>query len=235
MTLPSWRSRCSACVGIMLRCPDSAEPTLPPPSLKVPTNSPSRSTMPSPSSRTRSRTTPTATRRGRLPRLPLSEWRGPGQQHCPSLPPPHFQWMEPGIIARAAANLGLAVPMPQAPRRPNQLHGIRGLEAAIRPARLDPIWPMFGFVSRHQTVLQWGCGGAREARGPGENIYPGHEDGGCDRPGLQGGTAAGSRSVCCLWSEAGAQRSLPHSQRPADSQAYRQSASVYDAARGCYE
>ena len=31
---------------------------------------------------------------GALPRLPLSERRGPGQQHCPSLPPPHFQWLE---------------------------------------------------------------------------------------------------------------------------------------------
>ena len=49
----------------------------------------------------------------------------------------------PGIIARAAANLGLAVPMPQAPQRPDQLHGIWGLEAATRPSRLDPIWPMF--------------------------------------------------------------------------------------------
>ena len=28
---------------------------------------------------------------GETPRLPLSVWRGPGQQHCPSLPPPHFQ------------------------------------------------------------------------------------------------------------------------------------------------
>ncbi|CAL8395303.1 unnamed protein product [Boreogadus saida] len=49
----------------------------------------------------------------------------------------------PGIIARAAANLGLVVPMPQAPQRPDQLHGIWGLEAATCPARLDPIWPMF--------------------------------------------------------------------------------------------
>ena len=49
----------------------------------------------------------------------------------------------PGIIARAAANLGLAVPMPQDPQRPDQLRGIWGLEAATRPARLDPIWPMF--------------------------------------------------------------------------------------------
>ncbi|CAL8338128.1 unnamed protein product [Boreogadus saida] len=49
----------------------------------------------------------------------------------------------PGIIARAAANLGLAVPMPQAPQRPDQLHGIWGIEAATRPARPDPIWPMF--------------------------------------------------------------------------------------------
>ena len=49
----------------------------------------------------------------------------------------------PGIIARAAANLGLAVPMPQAPQRPDQLHGIWGIEAVTRPARLDPIWPMF--------------------------------------------------------------------------------------------
>ncbi|CAL8337794.1 unnamed protein product [Boreogadus saida] len=48
-----------------------------------------------------------------------------------------------GIIARAAANHGLAVPMPQAHQRPDQLHGIWGLEAATRPARLDPIWPMF--------------------------------------------------------------------------------------------
>ncbi|CAL8348659.1 unnamed protein product [Boreogadus saida] len=77
-------------------------------------------------------------RRGRLPRLPLSEWRGrsPGQQHCPL----------PDIIARAAANLGHAVPMPQAPQRPDQLHGIWGLEAATRPARLNPIWPMFPAV-----------------------------------------------------------------------------------------
>ncbi|CAL8337012.1 unnamed protein product [Boreogadus saida] len=49
----------------------------------------------------------------------------------------------PGIIARAAANLGLAVPMPQAPQCPDQLRGIWGLGAATRPARLDPIWPMF--------------------------------------------------------------------------------------------
>ena len=49
----------------------------------------------------------------------------------------------PGIIARAPANFGLAVLMPQAPKRPDQLHGILVLEAATRPARLDPIWPMF--------------------------------------------------------------------------------------------
>ena len=49
----------------------------------------------------------------------------------------------PGIIARAAANLGLAVPMPQGPQCPDQLRGILGLEAATRPARLDPIWPIF--------------------------------------------------------------------------------------------
>ena len=47
-----------------------------------------------------------------------------------------------GIIARAAANLGFAVPMPQAPR-PDQLHGIWGLEATTFPARLDPIWLTF--------------------------------------------------------------------------------------------
>ena len=52
----------------------------------------------------------------------------------------------PGIIARAAANLGLVVPMPQAPQRPDQLHGIWGLEAATCPARLDPIWPMFSAI-----------------------------------------------------------------------------------------
>ncbi|CAL8339372.1 unnamed protein product [Boreogadus saida] len=51
-----------------------------------------------------------------------------------------------GIIARAAANLGLAVPMPQAPQRPDQLHGIWGLEAATHPARLDPIMPMFSAI-----------------------------------------------------------------------------------------
>ena len=45
-----------------------------------------------------------------------------------------------GIIARAAANLGFAVPYAS---RPDQLHGIWGLEAATRPAHLDPIWPMF--------------------------------------------------------------------------------------------
>ena len=53
----------------------------------------------------------------------------------------------PGIIARAAANLGLAVPMPQGPQCPDQLRGILGLEAATRPARLDPIWPMFPAIS----------------------------------------------------------------------------------------
>ncbi|CAL8388774.1 unnamed protein product [Boreogadus saida] len=53
----------------------------------------------------------------------------------------------PGIIARAAANLGLAVPMPQDPQCPDQLRGIWGLEAATRPARLDPIWPMFPAIS----------------------------------------------------------------------------------------
>ena len=53
----------------------------------------------------------------------------------------------PGIIARAAANLGLAVPMPQDPQRPDQLRGIWGLEAATRPTRLDPIWPMFPAIS----------------------------------------------------------------------------------------
>ncbi|CAL8253774.1 unnamed protein product [Boreogadus saida] len=77
----------------------------------------------------------------------------------------------PGIIARAAPNLGLAVPMPQGPQRPDQLCGIWGLEAATRPSRPD-----LADVSRHQPVLQWGCGGARETRCPGENIYPGHED-----------------------------------------------------------
>ena len=55
----------------------------------------------------------------------------------------------PGIIARAAANLGLAVPMPHDPQRPDQLHGIWGLEAATRPARLDPIWPMFPAISSY--------------------------------------------------------------------------------------
>ena len=65
--------------------------------------------------------------------------RGPGQQHCPSLPPPHFQWLE----LWSAANLGLAVPMPQGPQCPDQLRGIWALEAATHPARLDPIWPMF--------------------------------------------------------------------------------------------
>ncbi|CAL8314545.1 unnamed protein product [Boreogadus saida] len=49
------------------------------------------------------------------------------------------------ILLRAATNL--AVPMPQAPQRPDQLCGIWGLEAATRPARLDPIWPMFPAIS----------------------------------------------------------------------------------------
>ena len=69
----------------------------------------------------------------------------------------------PGIIARAATNL--AVPMPQAPQHPDQLCGIWGLEAATRPARLDPIWPMFPAIRPYFNL---------EARGPGENIYPGH-------------------------------------------------------------
>ena len=46
--------------------------------------------------------------------------------------------------------------------------GARGRDTP-RPSRPD-----LADVSRHQPVLQWGCGGAREARCPGENIYPGH-------------------------------------------------------------
>ena len=37
--------------------------------------------------------------------------------------------------------------MPQGPQCPDQLRGILGLEAATRPARLDPIWPMFPTIS----------------------------------------------------------------------------------------
>ncbi|CAL8395468.1 unnamed protein product [Boreogadus saida] len=64
----------------------------------------------------------------------------------------------PGIIARAAANLGLAVPMPQGPQRPDQLRGIWRLEAATRPARLDPIWPMFPAISPYFSGAAAGPG-----------------------------------------------------------------------------
>ncbi|CAL8387690.1 unnamed protein product [Boreogadus saida] len=148
MNMPSWRSRRPACVGIMLRCPDSAEPTLPPPLLNGPTTLLSLSTMPyllvssesddsdcdeegaSPPA------SPPGTERAGTAALPVSA--------ATSLPVVGALVAElPGIIARAAANLGLAVPMPQGPQRPDQLRGIWGLEAATRPARLDPIWPMF--------------------------------------------------------------------------------------------
>ena len=69
----------------------------------------------------------------------------------------------PGIIARAAANLGFAVSMPQAPQCPDQLHGIWGLEAAARPARLDPIWPMF------PAIRPYFSGAAAE---PGKLVVP---------------------------------------------------------------
>ncbi|CAL8300703.1 unnamed protein product [Boreogadus saida] len=37
--------------------------------------------------------------------------------------------------------------MPHAPQRPDQLRSIWGLKAATRPARLDPIWPLFPAIS----------------------------------------------------------------------------------------
>ena len=123
---------CEGCLGhehrrsVFVGIVDSAKPTLPPPLLNGPTTSPPAS--------------PLRTERPGAAALPVSA--------ATSLPVVGALVAElPGIIAREAANHGLAVPLPQAPRCPDQLHGIWGLEAATRPARLDPIWPMFPCTS----------------------------------------------------------------------------------------
>ena len=148
MNMPSWRSRRPACVGIMLRMlrqrrADTAAAiaewadvfTVPIDdvlSLLVSSESDDsdRDEEGSPTA------SPLRTERPGAAALPVSAATSPPVVGA-------LVAELPGIIARAAANLGLAVPMPQGPQRPDQLRGIWGLEAATRPARLDPIWPMF--------------------------------------------------------------------------------------------
>ncbi|CAL8394919.1 unnamed protein product [Boreogadus saida] len=93
--------------------------------------------------------------------------------------------------------------MPQAAQRPDQLHGIWGLEAATRPACLNPIWPMFPAIRPYFN---------RAAAEPGKLGAP------------------VKTFFQVTKTEAGAQRPLSHSQRPADGKAYRQSAMMQQEA-----
>ena len=150
MNMPSWRSRRSACVGIALpvddrQCRADTAATIAEWSddFTVPLDD-ALSLLVSSESDDSDRDEEGAS----PPASPLRTER-PGAAALPvsaaiSLPVVGALVAElPGIIARAAANLGLAVPMPQDSQRSDQLRGIWALEAATHPARLDPIWPMF--------------------------------------------------------------------------------------------
>ena len=126
MNMPSWRSRRPACVGIMLACPDSAEPTPTPAAIAEWADDVSPG-LPSPNGEARGSSIARLCRH-----LTSSGWSFGGRATG------HYRQGSRSHWPCGAHASGPPTPGPAPPTL-----GIVGLEAATRPAHLDPIWPIF--------------------------------------------------------------------------------------------